>query len=620
MIMTTRILFLSPMRSISVLAPEVAEELGLVIAVETTDDLNAQKVVKSYPGVEIVVSRGGLADQARQVSGISVVEIVMSLNELLSQLSSLTQQSYKRIAIVSRANLFSGAIGDFEILGAQIRIQPEHSELAIQTRVRQMVRDGFEAIIGCRVAYDTARNLGAKAVTLESGRIPIRSALQEAMRILEAKRREKLQSAQLKAIIDNIDEAVIAVTPNKEISFFNRHARRIFSADSPLAAPDFSRALPVIDSAEKEQVTTINGNSVVARSIPLEFDRTIQGRVLTLQEVTRIQASESKIRSSLHEKRLFARYHFSDLIGDSRIMQQAVARARNYAKNDSNVLIYGETGTGKEVFAQSMHNDSRRKHAPFVSVNIASLAPSLLESELFGYVDGAFTGARKGGKPGLFELAHGGTLFLDEIGELAPEMQSRFLRVLQEKEIMRIGDDKIIPVDVRIISATNRDLFKQALSGAFRQDLYYRIHVFSLRIPPLRDRSEDVPRIFDFYLERFSAQSGCSAVLTPAAKRWLKFYNWPGNVRQLKNIAEVVAYSETGIVDVPDIREALGEQTPNASEAGFLVIPDTGTLKEIESKVVRNLMARQSANEVCARLGISRATLWRKLQRPPATD
>ncbi|MDR2789217.1 MAG: sigma 54-interacting transcriptional regulator [Candidatus Accumulibacter sp.] len=611
-----QILFLSPMDSISAIAPEVADELGLSITVETSDDLNAQKVIKSHPEAEIVVSRGGLADLARQIPGISVVEIVMSLNELLSQLSSLTREGYTRIAIVSRANLFSGAIGDFEILGTRIRIQPEHSEPAIQTRVRQMVRNGWEAIIGCRVAYDTAHGLGARAVILESGRIPIRSALLEATRILEAKRREKLQSAQLKAIIDNIDEAVIAVTPDKEISFFNSNARRLFSTGSPCAAPDFSRALAVIDPVEKEQVTTVNGNSVVARSIPLEFDKTIQGRVLTLQEVTHIQASESKIRSSLHEKRLFARYHFSDLIGHSKLMQQTVARAKSYARNDSNVLIHGETGTGKEVFAQSMHNDSRRKNAPFVSVNIASIAPSLIESELFGYVDGAFTGARKGGKPGLFELAHGGTLFLDEIGELAPEMQSRFLRVLQEKEIMRIGDNRIIPVDVRIISATNRDLFKQALSGSFRQDLYYRIHVFNLRIPALRDRAEDVPRIFDFYLKQFSAQSGRSVVLTAAAERWLKSYGWPGNVRQLRNIAEVAAYGENDVVDVPEISEAIGEQMPNASEAGFIVIPDTGTLKEIESEVIRGLMARQATNEVCARLGISRATLWRKLRRP----
>ena len=609
----TAILFLSPMQSISDIAPDVACELGIDIAIETTDDASAVQVIKSYPEVEIVVTRGGLADIARQVPGIAVVEIAMSLNELLSQLSALTRRGFKRIGMVSRANLFSGAIGDFEILGAQIRIQPEANEVAIQSRVQQLVAEGFEAIIGCRVAYNCARSKGIEAVVLESGPIPIRSALREALRILDAKKLEKLQSAQLRAIIDNIDEAVIAVTPTQDISFYNRHAKRIFST-KPSAPPDFSHAIDVINSRDKEQITSINGNSVIARSIPLEFDKSLHGKVLTLQEVTRIQASESKIRSTFLQKGHVARYHFSDLIGSSKAMQQLIARAKIYAKHDSNLLIYGETGTGKEVFAQSIHNDSRRNNAPFVSVNIASIAPSLLESELFGYAEGAFTGARKGGKPGLFELAHGGTLFLDEIGELAPEMQSRFLRVLQEREIMRIGDDKIIPVDVRIISATNRDLFAQTLSGSFRQDLYYRLHVVSLKIPPLRTRTQDIPPIFAHYLERFSARSGQKHRLTPAAERMVASSNWPGNIRQLKNLAEVIAYSEAETIDTTDIAEAMGEHEQATVETGFLTIPDKGTLKQMESEIVRNLMGKMPTSAVCSRLGISRATLWRKLQ------
>ena len=609
----TAILFLSPMQSISDIAPDVASELGIEIAIETTDDASAVQVIKSHPEVEIVVTRGGLADLARQVPGIAVVEIAMSLNELLSQLSVLTQRGFKRIGMVSRANLFSGAIGDSEILGAQIRIQPEANEAAIQARVRQLVAEGFEAIIGCRVAYNCARSKGIEAVVLDSGPIPIRSALREALRILDAKKLEKLQSAQLRAIIDNIDEAVIAVTPTQDISFYNRHAKRIFST-GPASHPDFSRVLDVINSRDKEQITAINGNSVIARSIPLEFDKTLHGKVLTLQEVTRIQASESKIRSTFLQKGHVARYHFSDLIGNSKAMQQLIARAKIYAKHDSNLLIHGETGTGKEVFAQSIHNDSRRNNAPFVSVNIASIAPSLLESELFGYVEGAFTGARKGGKPGLFELAHGGTLFLDEVGELAPEMQSRFLRVLQEREIMRIGDDKIIPVDVRIISATNRDLFAQTLSGSFRQDLYYRLHVVSLKIPPLRTRAQDIPPIFAHYLERFSARSGQKHRLTAAAERMVASSNWPGNIRQLRNLAEVIAYSETETIDTTDIAEAMGEHEQADAETGFLTIPDKGSLKQMESEIVRNLMGKMPTNAVCSRLGISRATLWRKLQ------
>lgn len=607
------ILLLSPMQSIADLAPEVARALGIRIHVEISDDAHADQLIRQHPDVEVVVTRGGLAENARAIPGISVVEIAMSLNELLSNLSLLTARGFRRIGIVSRSNLFSGAIGDFQILDAQVCIRPQADEAAIEATVRQLVSQGFEAIIGCRVAFKTAGELGVEAVFLESGETSIRTALQEAMRIVEAKRREKLQAAQLAAIIDNIDEAVIAVSPNNEVSFFNRHARRICSI-SPASAPDFKPAIAILEGGEKEQVTTINGNSVIARSIALEFDQAVHGKVLTLHEVTRIQASESKIRASFYQKGLYARYQFKDLIGDSEIMQQLSARARIYAGHDSNLLIYGETGTGKEVFAQSIHNHSKRSTGPFVSVNIASLPPSLLESELFGYVDGAFTGARKGGKPGLFELAHHGTLFLDEIGELAPEMQSRFLRVLQEREIMRLGDDKIIPIDVRIISATNRDLFQQTQTGSFRQDLYYRLHVVGLRIPPLRARTEDIPLIFEHYLRRFAGQAGRTASLSSAAKELLKSCAWPGNIRQLRNLAEVVAYGETERVDSQHIADVLGEQEHTSSASGFITIPESSSLKQMESEIIRQLLSKHPADTVCSRLGISRVTLWRKMK------
>ena len=607
------ILLLSPMQSITDLAPEVARELGISIHVETSDDAGARQLVGKYPDVEVVVTRGGLAEQVRKIPGISVVEIAMSLNELLSNLGDLTRKGLRRIGIVSRANLFSGAVGDFHIADAQVSIRPQADEEGIQATVRQLVAEGFEAIIGCRVAFATARELGVDAVFLEGGSVSIRSALQEAMRLLDAKEREKLQAAQLAAIIDNIDEAVIAVTPEHQVSFFNRHARRICSI-SPASRPDFSEALAVFDTGGKEQITTINGNSVIARSIPLEVNNAVRGKVLTLHEVTRIQASESKIRSSFYQKGLYARYHFKDLIGVSPIMQQLIERAKTYAGHDSNLLIYGETGTGKEVFAQSIHNYSKRNKGPFVSINIASLPPSLLESELFGYVDGAFTGARKGGKPGLFELAHQGTLFLDEIGELAPEMQSRFLRVLQEREIMRIGDDKIIPIDVRIISATNRDLFAQTLNGSFRQDLYYRIHVVGLRIPPLRARAQDVVQVFEHYLQRFAGQAGRQASLTPAAKELLQAHPWPGNIRQLRNLAEVVAYGEAERVDARQISDVLGEQEHRIAESNYITIPESGSLKEMETQIIRQMLTRASADAVCSRLGISRVTLWRKMK------
>ena len=607
------ILLLSPMQSISDTAPEVARELGIPIHVETSDDASAERAIRNHPDVEIVVTRGGLAERAKQIPGISVVEIAMSLNELLSNLSTLTGKGFSRIGIVSRANLFSGAAGDFSILDAQVSIRPQVDEEAIQSMVRRMIGEGFEAIIGCRVAYNTARDLGVEAVFLESGKTSIMAAFQQAMRIIKAKEQEKLQAAQLAAIIDNIDKTVIAFTPDHEVNFFNRHARRLCSI-SPASQPDFDHALSILDSGEKEQVTSINGNNVITRSIPLEFDNAVRGKVITLHEVARIQASESKIRSSFHKKGFYARHHFKDVIGESEAIGQLTARARVYAGHDSNLLIYGETGTGKEVFAQSIHNHSRRNQGPFVSVNVASISPSLLESELFGYVEGAFTGARKGGKLGLFELAHDGTLFLDEIGELAPEIQSRLLRVLQEREIMRIGDDKIIPVDVRIISATNRDLFQQTQNGSFRQDLYYRIHVVGLRIPPLRARAEDIPLIFEHYLRLFAGKAGRDAQLTQAARETLKSYAWPGNVRQLRNVAEVVAYGDDELIDARQIKDVLGEQELASAETRFITIPESASLKQMESEIISNLLAKNPADEVCARLGISRVTLWRKMK------
>lgn len=607
-----KILFLSPMPSLAETAQEVAEELGIHLIVENTDDPGVEQHILKHPDIEVVVARGGMAEIAKQVQGISVVEVAMPLNELLGKTSALSAKGSKRIGIVSRSNLLGGAFGDFQIDNTLIRICPQADEKSIQEKVISLAGEGFTAFIGCRATYATAKELGFEAAFIESGRTSIKTALNEATRILQAKNQEKLQAAQLSAIIDNIDEAVIAFAPEHQINFFNRHAARICSKQSS-NPPNFSDVQALLDTGDEEQIASVCGNPVLARIIPLEFGD-CRGKIITLREIAKIQASESTIRSSFYKKGLFARYHFKDVIGDSAAMQTLTARAKLYAAHDSNLLISGETGTGKEVFAQSIHNHSHRKRGPFVSVNIASIAPSLLESELFGYAEGAFTGARKGGKPGLFELAHGGTLFLDEIGELASDMQSRLLRVLQEREIMRIGDDKIIPIDVRIISATNRDLYQQTLSGLFRQDLFYRINVVSLRIPPLRERIEDIPQLFTHYLQRFTSASRTQPRLSTEAKQLLKARTWPGNIRQLRNLAEVISYERPDLVDTVHLATALGNQEEHLSASGYLTIPDGGTLKDMESEIIRNLLARKSANAVCTQLGISRVTLWRKLQ------
>lgn len=610
----TPILFLAPFRSMAETAAAIAKDMGIPLIIEVTNDQSAEEVVRSHPGVEVVISRGGVAEMIKSIPGITVVEVTMSINDLLSVLDKFTRQNIRKIGIVSRANIFNGTMGDFFISQAEIYIRSCKDEDEISKTVLELHSTGVQAVIGCRMAYETARKCELVAEYIDSGSISVKKAIEEALRIVNVKEQEKLQAAQLAAIINNIDEGIIAVTDDKEVSFFNNLARRICAPEG--YDINSSHIEKILQFRNQQKILTINGNDVLARFIPLEFNNKNMGNVITFQEISSIQDSERKIRLSLYQKGLYAKENFGSIIGQSESMRKIVKKAKNYAQYDSSLLIYGETGTGKEVMAQSVHNQSKRKNGPFVSVNAASIPPNLLESELFGYVEGAFTGARKGGKQGLFELAHGGTLFLDEIGELSPDIQSRLLRVLQEKEIMRIGDDKIIPIDVRIISATNRDLYALVKESRFRADLYYRICVLSLHLPPLRERAEDIPCLFEHYVNKFAVKENKQVKIHPDAVKMLIAYPWPGNIRELRNVAEVSVYSEEDLIEPSHIIDILHEHEKGTNVYGdnYITIHDTGTLKDMEAGVIQQLLSRYSPEEVCRRLGISRVTLWRKMK------
>jgi transcriptional regulator with PAS, ATPase and Fis domain len=311
---------------------------------------------------------------------------------------------------------------------------------------------------------------------------------------------------------------------------------------------------------------------VAANRVPIKIEEQVIGAVATFQDITKIQELEGQIRKKIHHKGLIAKYFFSDIIGKSQSIRETLYDAEKFSKVDSNILIIGETGTGKELVAQSIHNSSNRSIGPFVAVNCAALPPSLLESELFGYVEGAFTGAAKGGKAGLFELAHKGTIFLDEVSEISLDLQGRMLRVLQEREIMRLGDDRIIPVDVRIISATNRNLRKMVAEGKFRQDLLYRLDVLKINVPCLRDRKEDILPLIEYFLNRYNEKFRKNIhCITPDAQNLLIEYEWPGNIRELKNIVERLAVltvdvrintdSVKRVIEVDDLIYALSEKS-----------------------------------------------------------
>jgi len=286
---------------------------------------------------------------------------------------------------------------------------------------------------------------------------------------------------------------------------------------------------------EIAQIVDINGNTFLTNSIPITVKDKIKGAVAIFTDIESIQKNEINVRKHLNKKGFVAKYKFSDILGNSDAILQTKELAESYAKTDFTVLITGESGVGKELFAQSIHNSSLRKTGPFVAINCSALNSNLLESELFGYERGSFTGARSEGKPGLFELAHNGTIFLDEIAEIPIEIQVKLLRVLQEKEIIRIGGEEIIPVDVRVIAATNKNLLKLVNEGHFREDLYYRLNVLSLEIPPLRERKEDIPVLIRYFCNELCQKYKISFEISSRELDYLFDYSWPGNIRELRN-------------------------------------------------------------------------------------
>ncbi|WP_088225011.1 sigma-54-dependent Fis family transcriptional regulator [Desulfosporosinus sp. FKB] len=338
----------------------------------------------------------------------------------------------------------------------------------------------------------------------------------------------------------------------------------------------------------------------------------------------------SKVQEPKHKRELLAKgfrakYTFNDIIYVNRKMAAIIEKTKKYSNTDCTILIRGESGTGKELLAQSIHNEHYvRRKEPFVAVNCASFDDNLFKSELFGYAEGSFTGAIKGGKPGLFELANGGTLFLDEIGKMKFEQQGNLLRVLQEKEVRRIGSDRVVSVDVRIIAASNEDLTESVRKGTFREDLYFRLSVLKVVLPPLRERREDIPDQVILFVRKFSKKYSKTVYSLPAyVLKRLSNLDWPGNSRQLQNLVErcvVLANNEKDastimleLIDEEFIENNFSADSKDGNKDKISVC--ISTLAEMNTEIVRRMRAtaKLSNSELALKLGISRPTLSKML-------
>jgi propionate catabolism operon transcriptional regulator len=381
------------------------------------------------------------------------------------------------------------------------------------------------------------------------------------------------------------------------------------------------------DDGQECRLIRVGSKILAATLTPILEEGKADGLIITCQESNAIQRAERRIRSQARPSQFTARYRFEQILGNAPAFRQTVRQAQCYAQTDSTVLITGESGTGKELLAQSLHNASPRQAGPFVAINCAAFPESLLESELFGYEEGAFTGSRKGGKVGLIESAHTGTLFLDEIGDMPVSLQTRLLRVLQEREVLRLGASEPTPVDIRVIAATHCDLRARIADGRFREDLFYRLNILRLAVPPLRERTEDIPLLVNAILERLShpaARALDSQALHPLMPHLLR-HRWPGNIRELENIVERAALSahlQDGSETAPSLALLLPELFEDAPPEWPVTQPVAAhnALRRLGTAAgaahARQVLegCRGDMDEAARRLGVSRTTLWRRLR------
>lgn len=636
------IAFIAPYKKLGELFSEVCREMNKNISVVIGDlEEGARKAVElEEQGVDVLISRGGTTIAIKKkVTSIPVVEVQVSGYDLIRVLHQV-QQETDRLAIVGFSPFTYGIEDLGNIMGLNLKIltlkedwynQPYY----IEKKLIEIKEQNYHWVVGDNVSVKIAKQLGMNALLIRSGKETLAQAILEAERVAKVKKQEIEKTKRIESIINFAYEGIISVDQKGVIDTFNPWAEEIFEKKAyKVIGKNIKEILPAMDllktirkgDREEDKVWTIGDNKIVANVIPIKINDEVVRVIATFHRISQIQKMEQRIREKLYLKGHVAENTFEDIVGQSPAIEKAKEEAENYAQVDSPLLIYGETGTGKELFAQAIHNASPRKDNPFVAFNCAAIPENLLESELFGYVEGAFTGAKKKGKMGLFEQAHKGTIFLDEIGEISPDIQARLLRVLQERKVRRVGADKLIHVDIRIIVSTNKDLYQLVEKKKFREDLYYRINVLNLNLPPIRERRQDVPLLVNFFIKKYRQRLKRAVEgISTEGIQILENYTCPGNVRQLENIVErLMVRTKEDYIRTSLVREIMSSIPGNnlgLNRVDFfkkdINIPLMGSLEGIERNIIKRVIQEEKGNKAAAakRLGIGRTTLWRKLNK-----
>lgn len=622
------------------------------IVEESIDDaLAAAHAIEARNDTDVLIASGATAAFLRRNLSLPVVILEPGMLDI-ARAALQARPLDDKVALLQYLDI-NGELDEIAAI-FNIRIaQSAYTNLAeARHEVERCRRDGFKVVIGSSATVQIAQDLGLTGILALTEHSCLR-AFEDAIAIGAQARAEAARRQRLTSILTHLTDGVIAFDALGAVQIVNPAMERLLGPEAQgFSAETMRRLFPGLDLAAalksgrgsdggESSVVQVGKRALIASLIPTLDGGVADGALLICQDASNVQRAERRIRSAGRKGQYTARYRLGSIAGVSEVMKRMLELARQYAQTDATLLITGESGTGKEVVAQGVHNAGQRRRAAFVAVNCAAFPETLLESELFGHEEGAFTGARKGGKAGLFELAHGGTIFLDEIGDMPVSLQTRLLRVLQEREVVRLGSDEPTPIDVRVIAATNRDLRGEMLEGRFRADLFYRLNVLRLHLPPLRERVADISvltRLF-FDAQRRPGMSEASlAALDDMAQTLaprLQDYAWPGNIRELENVIERAAVAAQAGArrsgQDPDHLRALFPElfSPPDLVATGRSLPDSqATSDPSESfatldRVHRNAETRhiQDVLQACGgrvedaarKLGISRTTLWRRL-------
>ena len=593
----------------------------------------AKKLLKN--GAEVILGHGGTGKLILQVWGQPVVNIPRTELDIIT--AFLKARRYgKRIGLTSFASPTNGIDIIARLLNVEVRQLIFNNKTELEHEVHTAYSDGIHVIVGGGTSRKTIVSLGGKGIVVLPSQNIVQESLKEARAIASARRGEAENAERIKTILQMTEDGVISIDKNGKIDVHNEVAERILGQHifrlGEKSQTDLLNELNLIDVLNGDQpkidvITKIQGKNMLVNTHPVKVDGKARGAVAFIREVERIENISRKLKENLYLKGFVARHNSNDIKGESKSVKALLENAKKYAATDATILIQGETGTGKGLLAESIHNLSPRRLEPFVAVNCPALPEGLLESELFGYEEGAFTGAKRGGKVGLFEMANNGTIFLDEIADIPHSVQVRLLRVVEAKEVMRVGGDRYVPVDVRIISSSNKDLRREVKDGKFRNDLYFRLAFLKLSVPPLRDRFEDMTHIIRDLIIKYNESNKETLNILPEK---LKDYSWPGNIRELRSFMEsyFILTNDSTDHDLSVFDSLLNEYRfqnncdrieQNESEKKPVIAFDRNLkeqIREYEKIIINNTLEACQFNKKAAaiRLGISANTLWRKMQ------